>query len=411
MAIRPIGGVQVNPVPPRMFGFQANPYTGILDERTNRMANAQALLSLGAGLLSQGGWQPRPTSLGQAFGAAVPPALQAHQGYLQNAMAAQMGGLQLEEAQRLRQQREGWADRVKAMGLEPGITQVLTELGYDEGAPLLEKYQIAAMKPQDRWRTLSPDEAEGRGFKPGQVVQVNMRTGAYKTPGSPLVDMGEINEFEARQATIDRYRAQFEQTGDPKFEQLANALEMQQIFPGGKAPQGYIDARTSIGQARKGIADTYTLIAEGTGPFSPTDRRKLSQSYKAAFSAFAKLSGAGANFTESEQRFINQILGGDPTDIFARILRGDQDFMAGLQQAGEIIELRGQELLDAYTNPRLPEFTPPWATTEADTPAPPAPAETTEAGLSGAGQAEAARLREMTDQEILDELRAKGLIQ
>ena len=169
-----------------------------------------------------------------------------------------------------------------------------------------------------------------------------------------------VTETEATIQQIEANRQKYEETGDPRYQRVANTLEMNMAF-GGKPPAGYVKARTSINQAREGLAETYNLIAKGrANPLSPKDRAAVKQSLDQTRLAYAEMLNRGANFTESEQRMINNMLGGDPNDIAMRVLRGDESYLELLQKAGETLERRGQDLMDAFTTPGAGQFQYPW---------------------------------------------------
>jgi hypothetical protein len=166
----------------------------------------------------------------------------------------------------------------------------------------------------------------------------------------------KVSETQSTIAEIERLRG----VGDEKSNKIADRLEMNLTF-GGKPPVDYIKARGSLGDAREGIAETYDRISAGqANPLSPKDRAAVKQSVNKARLAYAQMLNRGANFTESEQAMIDSILGGDPNDVVQRALRGDQSYLDALQRAGDALERRGGQMIEAFTTPGVGEFVYPW---------------------------------------------------
>lgn len=195
---------------------------------------------------------------------------------------------------------------------------------------------------------LSPEEM-------AQKIKLKMAGRDQTTINMPK----KITEIDAMVEQIDKNREKFKQTGNPRYNRVADALEMKLKF-GGKPPEAYSKARQSLGLAREGVAMTYNLLKKGTSAIKPTDRAKLSQAINQLKLAFADLLNRGANFTETEEAMVGGVIGGDPTDILQRMLQGDQAFLDRLKKTGEIIENRGQALIQTYTSPEIGKFTYPW---------------------------------------------------
>ena len=104
---------------------------------TNEMFSPErmALLQIASNLMTQGGNQPVPTTLGQAIGAAVPPAMQTYQGARSQERARQLQQVQM--AQNIQQfqatrvateKKAAWDEAIKnkdyekAMGIDPSAT-------------------------------------------------------------------------------------------------------------------------------------------------------------------------------------------------------------------------------------------------------------------------------------------------
>ena len=118
----------------------------------------------------------------------------------------------------------------------------------------------------------------------------------------------------------------------------------------------------AVPSARGGISDAYRLIKQHgiSGALKPTERAKLKQAWNALVGSMVTLEARGANLTGNEEKIVNGILGGDPTDLFARGLRGDESFLQALQNAAKYVETRAASIVDVYTKPFSAKTDYPW---------------------------------------------------
>ena len=187
------------------------------------------------------------------------------------------------------------------------------------------------------------------GFKPGTPeFQAELRKHLVK---SPPTDTGALLKRIGELKTMDR---------TPEQEDEYNALRMRVRF-GGKPPEAYVKARSSLGDARVALNNLYGLMQRGDdNPLKPSDRKRMGQHFSSLKLAFADLLNRGANFTDTEQALIGGVIGGDPNDLWNRFVSGDEAFRDRLKTTAKIIEARARGLIDSFTKPDLPDFTYAW---------------------------------------------------
>ena len=101
--------------------------------------------------------------------------------------------------------------------------------------------------------------------------------------------------------------------------------------------------------AQEGLNGLYTLIEDGASTLSFEDRALMSQQFEAVRLAYAEMLGRGANFTETEQKMIEGVIGGDPNDIIMRALRGDKSYLKRLKIAAKGMERATSDMMGAFT--------------------------------------------------------------
>lgn len=261
-----------------------------------------------------------------------------------------------------------------ASGGAPGPTQaaagrmnrtegLLSGMGY--GPEDIAMFQ--AMGPDATMKIIAerrfPDVPSG--YRVGADGQMQIDPGylqgraAIAQAGAPVTNVNlpkSVTEMQATLGEIERLRA----TGTPQDAAMADRLEMRVSF-GGKPPESYIKAAGAVGRVRDGLSGVYAAITSGQAdPLNLADRAGLQQMYDQAVLGYAELTNRGANFTESEQALIDSVLGGDPTNVFQRLLQGDNDFLRRYREAGEIIDRESKSLLTRYTRPPQVEHEWPW---------------------------------------------------
>ena len=169
------------------------------------------------------------------------------------------------------------------------------------------------------------------------------------------VEMKDIAEITAKVDAIKKLRA----SGDPQDAETADRIEMEMTF-GGKPPEAYVKATSALGQAREALSSLYRNVQKGVSSITPEDRATLRQDVSDLTLAFADLMNRGANFTDTEQSLIRDTIGGDPTDIVSRLMRGDESYLRAFRKTGEMIERRGRELVGAYTQIPKKDHRFPW---------------------------------------------------
>lgn len=213
--------------------------------------------------------------------------------------------------------------------------------------------------------TSRQQDLEAAGLVPGSPAYQAKMLELLEPQAAVQVNMPkEIGEAQQTIDAIARNQQLYEQTGNERYKRIADNLEMNMIF-GGKPPESYVKARGSLNQAREGLSKVYNLVSSGKSAVLPSDRAALQQAFSQVKLAYADLTNRGANFTDTEQALIDSVIGGNPTDIVNRILRGDESYLRGFQDAAATIESRGQDLLSTFTEPGAGTFVYPWEQDEA----------------------------------------------
>lgn len=162
--------------------------TGVLPEDLERLLSQQqrqrmgsgALMDAGIAMLANSGYSTTPQTLGQIVGQGLGAGRQsvAAQGAMQqDAMARQQAAQQ--QAQRQAQWQQYLSTLPQEMqalyGLFPpeeGVKAIASQRG-KEGLKRLE----AELRPQERYRDLTPEEKRQRGIDPNSPAQINEATG------------------------------------------------------------------------------------------------------------------------------------------------------------------------------------------------------------------------------------------
>ena len=180
----------------------------------------------------------------------------------------------------------------------------------------------------------------------------------YNTGREPLVRVEGAKDKTVQLANKIR---ELRESDTPDDNAIADRLELKLTF-GEKPPEAYAKAMSSVPSARAAISDAYTLIKQHgiTGALKPTERAKLKQAWNALVGNMVTLEARGANLTGNEERIIEGILGGKPTDLFARGIRGDESFLQALQNGAKYVETRAASIVSAYTKPFSSKTNYPW---------------------------------------------------
>ena len=180
----------------------------------------------------------------------------------------------------------------------------------------------------------------------------------YNTGREPLV---RVEGAKDKTVQLANKITQLRESGTPPDNALADRLELKLTF-GEKPPEAYAKAMSSVPSARAAISDAYRLVKKHgiSGAIKPTERAKLQQAWNALVGNMVTLEARGANLTGNEERIVNGILGGNPTDLFARGLRGDESFLQALQNAAKYVETRAASIVSAYTKPFSAQTDYPW---------------------------------------------------
>lgn len=195
------------------------------------------------------------------------------------------------------------------------------------------------------------------GYQKGTLeFQEALKKQLAKSPSEFSAMLGRLNELDAKTNRT------------PAEQQEHDALVMRVRF-GGKPPEAYVKARSSLGQAREALSGLYGLMQRGRdNPLDPGDRKVMGQYFSSLKLAFADLLNRGANFTDTEQALIGDVIGGDPNDLWNRFISGDKEFIGRLRTTANIIETRANALIEAYTKPHMSAHTYPWQREGAVTP-------------------------------------------
>lgn len=331
-------------------------------DQMRRMMMMQQLGNLGSGLMQAGAPVPFGQSRAGMFGRAI------QQGMPDPRQQMMMMQMQQQAAQQKRKQELG--QQIAGM-MGGGAGQISPAGG---GKPDYRKALQAAMAAGD-YNAVSAIQKQMQmeketvpklptGFRMGpqgepEVIPAYRKYGLERARASKAqttVNLPKkVSETEGMVAEIDRLR----KAGSPQDMQMADALEMRLKF-GGKPPEAYVKAMGSIQNARAAGSELYSLLDKGASAWRPVDRARLDQAYSTLVLAKADLDNRGANFTDTEQALIGRAIGGDPTDIADRIIRGDEAYKELLRNAMEAIERRGKGLLRAYTTPGAGEYKYPW---------------------------------------------------
>ena len=251
-----------------------------------------------------------------------------------------------------------------SMGYGPEDIAMFQAMGPDATMKIISERRFAEPDmtgPMQNAAFLFPDDPDA------QRQYVQRVTTMSKAPITNVNLPTNVTETQATLGEIERLRT----TGDPQDAAMADRLEINLTF-GGKPPESYIKASGAVVRVREGLSGVYTAITSGQAdPLNLADRAGLQQMYDQAVLGYAELTNRGANFTESEQALIDSVLGGDPTNVFQRLLQGDKDFLERYRRAGEIIDRESKSLLTRYTRPPQVEHEWPWEGGAAGTSTPP----------------------------------------
>ncbi len=129
-----------------------------------------------------------------------------------------------------------------------------------------------------------------------------------------------------------------------KYEDLASLYERKERFGGKEIPATHLDFLESASTATRWAGKTAEILndPQRANVLSPKDRAELAQSVQGLKLELATLNKRGANFTETEQKMIDAIMGGNPNDIISRGLRNRADFVDRLRTIHSLIESKVQ---------------------------------------------------------------------
>lgn len=156
------------------------------------------------------------------------------------------------------------------------------------------------------------------------------------------------NDLAVIQELRGRYTKLAETETDPvkkkKYTELSERYDRLERFGGKEIPQTHLDFLESSSTATNWISKTASILADPqkAGVLSPKDRAELAQSVQGLKLELATLNKRGANFTDSEQKMIEAIMGGSPNDIVARGLRNRADFIDRLKTIHGVIQSKVQ---------------------------------------------------------------------
>ena len=118
------------------------------------------------------------------------------------------------------------------------------------------------------------------------------------------------------------------------LENKAAGIE-RQLVTGNRAIPAPIQAKlVDLGSATDAASKLAGLLANpNIKIWSMSDRAEIAQQFQKLKLAYATLKGRGAHFTDSEQKMISELAGGDPTNWIALGIRGRADFVKKLRIA------------------------------------------------------------------------------
>lgn len=344
------------------FGSPTNP-----QDQMRQMMFQQQLGNLGAGLMQAGApvpWgQSRAGMFGRAVQAGMPDPRQQMMMMQMQQQAAQQKqkealGHQLAQAMGGGTQMAGQLSPAGSVGRKPdyrAALQAAMAAGDYNAVSAIQKQMQMEKETAPKLPTGFRLNAQGKPEVIPAYRDFSLEKARANKAQTTVNLPKKASEAEGMVAEIDRLR----KAGGEQNVRMADAIEMRLKF-GGKPPEAYVKAMGSIQNARAAGSELYQLLDRGASAWKPVDRARLDQAYSTLVLAKADLDNRGANFTDTEQALIGRAIGGNPTDVADRIIRGDDAYKELLRNAMEAIERRGKGLLRAYTTPGAGEYEYPW---------------------------------------------------
>tara|TARA_R110002012_G_scaffold300954_1_gene501022 strand:+ start:44 stop:1267 length:1224 start_codon:yes stop_codon:yes gene_type:complete len=295
----------------------------------------QSLAGLGAGFAAQG--RPVVGSRGinmlPGRGAAIKGMMSARQNFMDNLSKQRE---QEREAQRqaqllnLQQQKMKMAAQLQPYNIQK--IQALTATAKQAPGKLAEidtlQKRLSVMPLNDPKRAALVQRLEAITAKKGPVVSITNK---------------KITDDAAMTMEIRRLR----KLNDPASNARADRLEMRQNF-GGVVPQQFINAQrsyTSVDNSIRGLAGMYQT---GIDISDFKQRSRADQYFSQLVNDIKTIKQMGANFTESEIKLVNKIIGGNPTKVSDKLLIGDKQMAENLGTLHDMMRREQESMKNAY---------------------------------------------------------------
>ncbi|MCW5615890.1 MAG: hypothetical protein KIT32_12285 [Rhodocyclaceae bacterium] len=279
------------------------------------------LASMGAGMLKPS-YYGFGGQLGEGLSAGANFAQQAPMRRLQMEMLqANVGKAKQETAQ-----REAWQNFIKALPNDHPLKSVGAFVG--------------------------PEKVMDKVFsKPGEGMDFDMASGKWRVnpewlagamekakAGATTVGIKMEAEATANDNLLKQYRAAAAAATNPqekaRLTARADAIERKLTIGDKNYPDWYVKAARNLTEGTSSAARLAELLSNPqVSRFSFQDRAALDQQIQGLKLAYATLKERGANFTESEQRMIEGLMGGNPLSWFSLPVRDRADYVEKLRTA------------------------------------------------------------------------------
>jgi hypothetical protein len=297
----------------------------------------QSLAGLGAGFAAQG--RPvvgaRGINMLPGRGAAIQGMMSARQNFMDNLLKQRE---QERQAQllNLQQQKMQMAAQMQPFNIQKTLAQ--TRKAQQPPGKLAEinalQAQLQAMPSTDPRR-----------------AALEQRLKAITAPKGPLVNI--TNKKLTDDAAMTQEIARLERLGGPENIARAKFLRIRQIH-GPKVPQQLIDSQRSYTSADNAIRGLAGMYQTGIDLTDFKQRSRADQYFSQLVNDIKTIKKMGANFTESEIKLVNKIIGGNPTKLSDKLLIGDKQMKENLGTLHNMLRREQQSMTESYLKPGEP---------------------------------------------------------